>query len=58
MLTLQKNEWNDVYIFFVRRNVRKLTCHTAKFREEAIENYFEKSLGELWYMMNIPVLEQ
>ena len=28
--------------FFARRDVRKLTCLTAKFQEEAIE----KSLGE------------
>ena len=37
MLKLQKNERNDVYIFFPRRNVRKLTCLIAKFQEEAIE---------------------
>ena len=37
MLTLQKNERNDVYIFFARRDVQKLTCLTAKFQEEAIE---------------------
>ena len=37
MLTLQKNERNEVYIFFPRRDVRKLTCLTAKFQEEAIE---------------------
>ena len=36
-LTLQKNESNDVYIFFAGRHVRKLTCLTAKFQEEAIE---------------------
>ena len=28
MLTLQKNERNDVYIFFARRDVGKLTCLT------------------------------
>ena len=37
MLTSQKNEGNDVYIFFARRDVRKLTCLTGKFQEEAIE---------------------
>ena len=37
MLKLQKNERNDVYIFFACRDVRKLTCLTAKFQEEAIE---------------------
>ena len=37
MLKLQKNEWNDVYIFFARRDARKLTCLTGKFQEEAIE---------------------
>ena len=37
MLKLQTNERNDVYIFFARRDTRKLTCLTAKFQEEAIE---------------------
>ena len=37
MLKLQKNERNDVYIVFARRNVRKLTCLITKFLEEAIE---------------------
>ena len=37
MLKLQTNERNDVYIFFARRDARKLTCLTAKFREEAME---------------------
>ena len=37
MLKLQKNERNDVCIFFELRDVRKLTCLTAKFQEEAIE---------------------
>ena len=37
MLILQKNEGKDVYIFFARCEVRKLTCLTAKFQEEAIE---------------------
>ena len=41
MLKLQKNERKDVYIFFVRRDVRKLTCLTAKFQEEAIEPFQE-----------------
>ena len=31
MLTLQKNERNDVYIFLARRHVRKLTFLTEKF---------------------------
>ena len=37
MLKLQKNKRKDVYIFVARRDVRKLTCLTAKFQEEAIE---------------------
>ena len=37
MLKLQTNERNDVYIFFARRDTRKLTCLTAKFQEETIE---------------------
>ena len=37
MLKLQKIERSDVYIFFARRDVRKLTCFTVKFQEEAIE---------------------
>ena len=37
MLKLQTNERNDVYIFFTRRDVRKLTYLTAKFQEEATE---------------------
>ena len=37
MLKIQTNERNNVYIFFVRRDVRKLTILTAKFQEEAIE---------------------
>ena len=41
MLKLQTNERNDVYIFFARRDVRKLTCLTAKFQEEAIEPFRE-----------------
>ena len=28
---------NDVYTFFTRRDLRKFTCLTAKFQEEAIE---------------------
>ena len=41
MLTLQKNERNDVYIFFARRDIRKLTCLIAKFQDEAIEPFRE-----------------
>ena len=37
MLKLQTNERNDVYIFFASLDVRKLTCLTLKFQEEAIE---------------------
>ena len=37
MLKLQTNERNDLSIFFARRDLRKLTCITAKFQEEAIE---------------------
>ena len=37
MLKLHTNERNDVYIFFARRDIRKLTCLTAMFQEEAIE---------------------
>ena len=37
MLKLQTNERNDVYIFFAHRDLRKLTCLTEKFQEEAIE---------------------
>ena len=35
MLKLQTNERNDAYIFLARRDVRKLTCLTEKFQEEA-----------------------
>ena len=41
MLILQKNKRNDLYICFARRDVRKLTCLTAKFQEEAIEPHRE-----------------
>ena len=41
MLKLQTNERNDVYIFFARRDVRKLTCLTAMFQEEVIESLRE-----------------
>ena len=58
MLKLQTNERNDMYIFFARRDARKLTCLTAKFQEEAIEPLREISLVNLWYMTNILVLEQ
>ena len=34
---LQKNKRNDLYIFLARRDVRKLTCLTAKFQEKPIE---------------------
>ena len=44
MLKLQTNERNDVYIFFARRDVRKLTCVTAKFQEEAMEPLREIAL--------------
>ena len=37
MLKLQTIERNDMYIFFARRDARKLTCLTAKFQQEAIE---------------------
>ena len=37
MFILQKNERNDVYIFFARGDVRKLTCLTTSFQEEAME---------------------
>ena len=37
MLKLETNERNDVYIFFARRDARKLTWLTAKFQEEAVE---------------------
>ena len=37
MLKLQTNQRHDVNIFFARRDVRKFTCLTAKFQEEAIE---------------------
>ena len=45
--------------FFARRDVRKLTCLSAKFQEEAIEPFLSRNrLVNLWYMTNIPVLEQ
>ena len=37
MLKLRKNKRNDLYFFFARRDVRKLTCLTAKFQEEHTE---------------------
>ena len=46
MLKLWKNERNDVYIFFVRRDVRKLTYLPAKFQEEPVEPVLE-SPGEV-----------
>ena len=36
MLKFLKNKRNDLYIF-ANRDVRKLTCLTAKFQEEPIE---------------------
>ena len=45
MFTLQKNERTDVYIIFARRDVRKLTCLTAKFQEEVIEPLREIAWG-------------
>ena len=36
MLALQKNEMNHVFMFFARRDVRKLTCLITKFQEETI----------------------
>ena len=44
MLKLLTNERNDVCIVFARRDVRKLTCITAKFQEEAIEPLWEIAL--------------
>ena len=37
MLELQKNKRNNLDIFFERRDLRKLTCPTAKFQEDPIE---------------------
>ena len=37
MLKLPKNKKNDLYIFFARHDVRKLTCLTAKCQENPIE---------------------
>ena len=31
----------------MRRDIRNLTCLTAKFQEEAIWNHFEKAPGEV-----------
>ena len=49
MLKLQTNERNDVYIFFARRDARKLTCLNAKFQEEAIEPLREMA----WWIYGI-----
>ena len=38
----EKQKKNDLYIFFSRRDIRKLTCLTAKFQEDLIE-----PLGEI-----------
>ena len=37
MIKLRKNKRNDLYIFFARRDVRMLTCPTAKFQVVPIE---------------------
>ena len=37
MLKLRQNKRNDLYIFFACRDIRKLTCLTAKFQEDPIE---------------------
>ena len=37
MVKLRKNKRNDLYFFFARRDVQKLTCLTAKFQENLIE---------------------
>ena len=37
MLQLRKNKRNDLCIFFACRDVRKLTCLTAKFQEDPVE---------------------
>ena len=36
-----------MHIFFARRDVRKLTCLTAKFQEEAIEPLREMLVNKL-----------
>ena len=41
MLKLRKNKRNDLHIFFAHRDVRNLTCLSAKFQED------EKSPGEV-----------
>ena len=37
MIKLRKNKWNDLYIFFTRCDVGKLTCLSAKFQEDLME---------------------
>ena len=37
MLKLRKNKRYDLYISFVRRDVRKFNCLTAKFQEDPLE---------------------
>ena len=51
MLKLQTNEKNDVYIFFARRDARKLTCLTAKFQEEAIDTPYNVG-SVLWRLFS------
>ena len=46
-----------MYIFFARRDVRNFTCLTAKF-QEAIGTTSRNRLVNLWFMTNIPILEQ
>ena len=57
MLKLRKNKRNDLYIYFARRNVRKLTCLTAKFQEDPITD-IEKSPGEVMVHEEHSILEQ
>ena len=48
MLKLRKNKRKDLYIFFVRRDVRKLTCLTAKFQEDPTRKPLREKLpGEV-----------
>ena len=41
MLKLHTKERKDVYIFFARRDARKLTCLPAKFQDEVVETLRE-----------------
>ena len=45
MLKLKKNKRKDLYIFLARRDLRKLTCLTAKFQEEPTEPLREITWG-------------